>query len=77
MRVEPKKRWGSQPQKERGKKPSLSEEAYIRQCGEATAAGTLAAQDPMREERHVPRNFNEDQASYWLAAFRRERRRRP
>lgn len=75
MRAEAKKRWGSQPHKERGKKPSRSEEAYILQCEAATAAGKRCAQDPRSEERHVPRAYNEDQASYWLIAFRRERRR--
>jgi hypothetical protein len=74
MTSPPKSRWGSQPGKERGGM-SHGELAYIRKVNLARSAGTQSAKDPRRAETHCPASYDEDQRSYWLAAFRRERRR--
>ncbi|MEA3044610.1 MAG: hypothetical protein QOH47_2448 [Sphingomonadales bacterium] len=54
---------------------SHGELAYIRKVNLARSAGTQSAKDPRRAETHCPASYDEDQRSYWLAAFRRERRR--
>lgn len=70
MRGEPKKRWSG------GQSGSAthSERAYIAKVQRARAAGESAAADPGASERSCPSRYDEDERSYWLAAFRRGRR---
>jgi hypothetical protein len=70
-----KTRWGSHPNHERGRKPSASERAYIQLVADAHEAGAIAARRPRCGEHSIPDNYTAEERSYWLTAFRAERRR--
>jgi hypothetical protein len=67
-----KKRWSPG---QKGRVASRSERGYLRKVKLAGAAGEKAAQNPKLSIGDCPSRYDEDEKSYWTAAFRRERRR--
>lgn len=69
-----KRQWGSQPGKERGGQ-SIQETLYIEGARLAVEAGARAARDPKAHEGSFPPQYVGELREYWLAGFRKERRR--